>query len=38
MLLPPRDFTIIGPQEGERFPEVRLPYQTGTRVDPSFFS
>jgi peroxiredoxin len=33
MLLPPRDFTIIGPKEGERFPEVRLPDQTGTRVD-----
>ena len=25
MLLPPRDFTIIGPKEGERFPEGRYP-------------
>jgi len=31
--LPPRDFTAIGPREGQRFPDVRLPDQTGTRID-----
>ena len=33
MALPPRDFTTIGPKEGERFPDVRLPDQTGGPVD-----
>ena len=33
MSLPPRDFTKIGPNEGERFPEIRLPDQRGTVVD-----
>lgn len=33
MALPPRDFTRIGPREGERFPEVRLPDQSGTSID-----
>ena len=33
MPLPPRDFTTIGPKEGERFPDVRLPDQAGTPVD-----
>jgi peroxiredoxin len=33
MLLPPRDFTKIGPHEGERFPEIRLPDQRGAVVD-----
>ena len=31
--LPPRDFRFIGPREGERFPGVRLPDQTGAMVD-----
>ena len=33
MPLPPRDFRPIGPQEGQRFPDVRLPDQTGALVD-----
>jgi peroxiredoxin len=33
MPLPPRDFARIGPNEGERFPDIRLPDQTGTVVD-----
>ena len=33
MPLPPRDFTTIGPKEGQRFPDVRLPDQTGGLVD-----
>jgi peroxiredoxin len=33
MPLPPRDFATIGPREGERFPDVRLPDQTGREVD-----
>lgn len=33
MPLPPRDFTKIGPKEGERFPEVRLPDQSSAAVD-----
>ena len=33
MPLPPRDFTTIGPREGERFPDVHLSDQTGTLVD-----
>jgi len=33
MPLPPRDFTTIGPKLGERFPDVRLPDQTGQVVD-----
>lgn len=33
MALPPRDFTTIGPREGERFPDIALPDQTGARVD-----
>lgn len=33
MSLPPRDFQRIGPNEGDRFPEVRLPDQTGAAVD-----
>ena len=33
MPLPPRDFNTIGPKEGERFPDVRLPDQTGGPVD-----
>jgi peroxiredoxin len=33
MPLPPRDFTTIGPKEGQRFPDVRLPDQTGALVD-----
>jgi peroxiredoxin len=33
MPLPPRDFRTIGPIEGEPFPDVRLPDQTGARVD-----
>jgi peroxiredoxin len=30
---PPRDFRTIGPKEGQRFPDVRLPDQTGALVD-----
>ena len=33
MPLPPRDFRLIGPREGQRFPDVRLPDQDGTVVD-----
>jgi peroxiredoxin len=33
MPLPPRDFTTVGPKEGDRFPDVRLPDQTGALVD-----
>ena len=33
MSLPPRDFSKIGPNEGERFPDVVLRDQTGTPVD-----
>ena len=33
MPLPPRDFTRIGPTEGQRFPDMRLPDQTGALVD-----
>ena len=33
MPLPPRDFTTIGPKEGQRVPDVRLPDQTGALVD-----
>jgi peroxiredoxin len=33
MSLPPRDFTKIGPNEGERFPAIRLPDQNGAAVD-----
>ncbi len=31
--LPVIDFTAAGPALGERFPDVRLPDQTGTVVD-----
>jgi peroxiredoxin len=31
--LPPRDFRMIGPNEGDPFPAVELPDQTGARVD-----
>jgi peroxiredoxin len=33
MPLPPRDFGVIGPNEGGLFPDVALPDQTGTVVD-----
>jgi peroxiredoxin len=33
MPLPPRDFSKIGPNEGDRFPDVVLPDQTGRAVD-----
>jgi peroxiredoxin len=33
MPLPSRDFQRIGPIPGERFPDVRLPDQTGTVID-----
>lgn len=33
MPLPPRDFSTIGPREGERFPDVRLPDQSGAMLD-----
>jgi peroxiredoxin len=33
MALPPRDFAFIGPKIGERFPDVRLPDQSGRPVD-----
>ncbi len=33
MPLRPRDFSEIGPKEGERFPDVRLADQCGTIVD-----
>ena len=28
-----RDFNTIGPKEGQRFPDVRLPDQSGGLVD-----
>jgi peroxiredoxin len=31
--LPPKDFTTIGPKEGERLPEILLPDQNGAAVD-----
>lgn len=31
--LPEADFTQIGPQAGERFPDLRLPDQSGEVVD-----
>ena len=31
--LPEIDFGDVGPQTGERFPDVRLPDQHGTLVD-----
>jgi peroxiredoxin len=33
MRMPPRDFDGIGPVEGGRFPDLRLPDQTGTMID-----
>jgi hypothetical protein len=33
MPLPPRDFSKVGPPEGERFPDIHLRDQTGTLVD-----
>jgi peroxiredoxin len=33
MRLPPRDFSTIGPREGERFLDIRLPDQRGAMVD-----
>jgi len=30
---PPRDFSTMGPREGARFPDVRLPDQAGAVVD-----
>ena len=33
MTRPSRDFQRIGPIEGERFPDVRLPDQTGAVID-----
>ncbi len=33
MPLPPRDFSRIGPNQGERFPDIRLPDQTGQPVN-----
>ena len=33
MPLPPRDVRHIGPNEGERFPDIRLPDQTGQPID-----
>jgi peroxiredoxin len=33
MPLPARDFTKIGPNEGERFPDIQLPDQGGLMVD-----
>jgi len=33
MPLPPRDFSTIGPSKGERFPDIRLPDQSGATVD-----
>ncbi|HEX2439349.1 MAG TPA: hypothetical protein VHT71_13665 [Methylomirabilota bacterium] len=33
MPLPPRDFDTIGPRQGQRFPDVRLPDQTGAVID-----
>jgi hypothetical protein len=31
--LRPRDFDTIGPREGERLPDIRLPDQSGAAVD-----
>ena len=31
--LPVLDFSTIGPSLGSRFPDVRLPYQTGRVLD-----
>jgi peroxiredoxin len=31
--LPVLDFTSIGPRVGERFPDVRLPDQSGALID-----
>lgn len=31
--LRPRDFHTIGPREGERLPDIRLPDQSGAAVD-----
>jgi hypothetical protein len=31
--LPDLDFTLVGPPIGERFPDVRLPDQSGEAVD-----
>lgn len=33
MPLPPRNFPTIGPTEGQRFPDVRLPDQAGASLD-----
>ncbi len=33
MPLRPREFATIGPREGERFPDVRLPDQSGAVQD-----
>jgi peroxiredoxin len=33
MPLPPRDFDNVGPKPGERFPDIRLPDQSGAMVD-----
>jgi peroxiredoxin len=33
MPLPPRDFSTIGPNEGERFPDIVLPDQGGRVID-----
>ena len=33
MPLPARDFAKIGPNEGERFPDIRLPDHNGLMVD-----
>jgi peroxiredoxin len=33
MPLPSRDVSTIGPREGERFPDLRLPDQSGATVD-----
>jgi len=33
MPLPPRDFSKIGPNAGERFPDIVLPDQSGCAVD-----
>ncbi len=27
------DFSTVGPKEGERFPDIRLPDQSGAEVD-----
>ena len=33
MSLPPRNFNTIGPKERQRFPDMRLPDQSGGLVD-----